>query len=1285
MHSHQASIVTAILLSVFTIGRPLCIDELTGVNQRECIDHQDGACCKSLNFSITTMMIENRTNNVTLIIQGDVTISVPVRMINFSNLVLQGQNSPTLRCNVSEKDTGLYFERVKNLKIMNLNIQGCSMLTESTTSVPDDWNQLLKSLSAVYILNCQTASLIDVRVHHNRGRGVVMYDTGGEVVIHKSTFEGNGVPLDSKHPGGGGLYIEFSCRSFASIREHKNCTEEMANSRYVISETIFINNSVVELNPNETKFFNYDRGSFQGLGRGGGMCLILNGRTSSNSVVITNCNFTNNKATTWGGGLYIALRSNACSNNILLNNTHFIENQCTIEGGGGVYWSLLSYKGRSSSNVLLAVNCNFTGNLAKTNGGGFAIVSSRETEVSNIQNQLDNEIRFTSCNWRNNMAELGSAIDISPGVWNVLGNGILPVPIFENCTFKHNYIMKDRTLIHKEIEQITSGVGTMVITNFAVRFLRSMTFTNNKGSAIYLQSGLITLEAGSELTLLNNVAKHGGAMAFIAFSVMYVEPNTKIIFKNNEADIKGGAIYVKSINQHERFTSRSCFLQSTDRNTRSEERNVTITFRDNVAKSGYGHSLFATTLQSCAYSCKESNGSSTTSMSIFDCLGSIEGLNRKHHDIATNTRKYEYDFRFPLTKDMIIPGRYFKIPIKSFDELGQISKVVYGLSLRSQNNITLDDIDSAYISNQRIRVHGPQHTARNTLMLERDETAIWFNITTIECPPGHYLTDSVCQCDTSKLRGIWKCDRRNKIASIINGFWIGRCSNDEQCTGVCPIGYCTTNISTDLPASINDTDRYVCTNSREGRLCGKCVQNHSAYYHSPVQRCGDESLCGYGIALYIIAELVPVTFIFIIIILSNVSFSNGSTNGFILYAQILDSLIISTYNNVHYPEFMERMKDIEHLIYGVSNLNFFNLEQLSFCLWKGATTLDTLAWRYVTIVYSLFLVLLTLWLHNIAWCKKICICWRPHALKNAVIHGLTAFLVMCYSQCARVSFQLLNTVHLTGYNSERIETVIQFSGEQKLFDSIHAIYGLTAIVFALVIVILPPLLLISYPLTPNLLSLCRLSELNIINKVTNLIPTPLFDSFQSCYRDRFRYFSGIYFFYRVIPLLLYAIVPNMVVFYFLVEIFLVLALSLHAIVQPYKKSKHNVIDAMIFTNLAIINTISLFNYQKVMEGKDNLYEIKDTLTITMMIQLMLVYLPLFCLATYAVWRVIKWRKKKKEKTHISNLDRIQETLLDSIYLPPLRESNDIHVISSTLELNHKYHEMKSRKKFTSTH
>jgi len=90
----------------------------------------------------------------------------------------------------------------------------------------------------------------------------------------------------------------------------------------------------------------------------------------------------------------------------------------------------------------------------------------------------------------------------------------------------------------------------------------------------------------------------------------------------------------------------------------------------------------------------------------------------------------------------------------------------------------------------------------------------------------------------------------------------------------------------------------------------------------------------------------------------------------------------------------------------------------------------------------------------------------------------------------------------------------------------------------------------------------------------------------------------------------YAFATSFNQFYTFVELQLILILMLHAVAQPYKKRWHNIVDTLIFSDLAIINGLTLFNYVKVTTGKEEKESIKSTLAITSSIQLILILLPL---------------------------------------------------------------------------
>lgn len=196
---------------VVVAARQVCIDERTGDNVPYCIDQANQNCCQSLEYAVNLLKSRKLCSNNHISLMGDAAVSGVVMVINFTNLTIDSENKYLIKCNSTQEDSGLFFEEVRDLTLRNIAIQGCRMITKSTTSEPHNSSILLDTLSAVYILKSSTVSLLNVDITFNLGTGVVMYDTGGSVEISDSIFDSNQVSASSDYSGGGGLYIEFTC------------------------------------------------------------------------------------------------------------------------------------------------------------------------------------------------------------------------------------------------------------------------------------------------------------------------------------------------------------------------------------------------------------------------------------------------------------------------------------------------------------------------------------------------------------------------------------------------------------------------------------------------------------------------------------------------------------------------------------------------------------------------------------------------------------------------------------------------------------------------------------------------------------------------------------------------------------------------------------------------------------------------------------------------------------------------------------------------------------------
>ena len=154
-----------------------------------------------------------------------------------------------------------------------------------------------------------------------------------------------------------------------------------------------------------------------------------------------------------------------------------------------------------------------------------------------------------------------------------------------------------------------------------------------------------------------------------------------------------------------------------------------------------------------------------------------------------------------------------------------------------------------------------------------------------------------------------------------------------------------------LPQNYSELNRAVCGETRTGFLCGRCQENYTVHFHSPGFLCKpiEASGCKIGWLWYILSELVPVTMVFIAVLLFNINFTSGAISSFILFGQLLNVLDVYTSGRIAFPDTVQESVRVSArvytTIYGFINLDYFSYESISFCLLKHASALDMLTFK----------------------------------------------------------------------------------------------------------------------------------------------------------------------------------------------------------------------------------------------------------------------------------------------------------------------------------------------------
>ncbi|KAJ7363190.1 hypothetical protein OS493_011471 [Desmophyllum pertusum] len=918
------------------------------------------------------------------------------------------------------------------------------------------------------------------------------------------------------------------------------------NNTYVFRNCYFLRNEAFGLDVSSNYDLIDDPGPTQ-FSLGGGLAINFRGNASNCKTKIESCVFTGNQAV-WGGGLQVETRDEVTNNHFTIKNTTFYDNTGILAGGGVRVGNIPERGADFPLNTFTFDNsCTFVNNSAFWGGGmsvyGTSILCKMNCDIKHIT-----QFTFNNCTWSDNNGTVGAGLVTVLNNQNEVEIGPeMPFSIsFKDCSFLRNQVVKlDKGVM--------IGEGAIYSDQVPLIFRRKTSFISNIGTALSLDGS--TIEIYDHVEFINNTGYLGGAVAMRGQSRMIFQKNSKLLFKGNSCERKGGALFIHpagsplvvfnatGIDTHE------CFFGYEDDKIEFKDWKTSVIFQGNRAiDDGKGNSVYATTLTNCRRP-GESRRNNTVLLWDFIQFKKLDGnVTTRENEVATDAIGIFYE----KTDWEVAPGELFNATVKLIDEIGNSVNEIIDVNIVSPgHSVKLNTSSPLFLTADGnisyLRLAGKPGSLFSVSLRYVGIQVLVDTITDISlqnCHAGFVSHGSSCDCIDSADDGV-RCDSDGKTFYLKKGYWAGKVK-DEFVTHLCPADYCNFKKSM-FPDDYQYISGEVCKGDRDQTsvLCGQCKPGYTVLF-------GSENCSSSCTDLWAWAPIVVVLLIVNCFVLSfSPNLASGHLNACLYSYQIMKIL---TPEGFEYGPVIEFLAALSNFQLGIGR---------GFCLASGLDNADKLMVMVSFPVVEIFILapLIKTALVQPIWGRALqkiknklqcnpdnpddpgnpgtCCCRNPcltylnccsesfnERVRNGFTRSFCTIIVLCYVDITHISLQLLNPAIF------RESTVLFADGNMEFFvNTKHIVYGCIAGVL-MVFVICFPVVLIFYPVCKN----------------QNL------ETLRACYKTRRHFFVAYYLGCRVLLLVISTYVPAGPLKSALLQLCCILILFIIAAVRPYKEA-----------------------------------------------------------------------------------------------------------------------------------
>ena len=514
--------------------------------------------------------------------------------------------------------------------------------------------------------------------------------------------------------------------------------------------------------------------------------------------------------------------------------------------------------------------------------------------------------------------------------------------------------------------------------------------------------------------------------------------------------------------------------------------------------------------------------------------------------------------------------------------------------------------------------------------------------------------------------------RKSYWAGYYNKNTTSRCHlKDVLIVTLCPDDVCSIDRSSDfnegveLKPGFNSDEVFCASKHRKDLLCSRCIEGYGVAINSFLPDCAN---CSSGpspaanVLIWILTEILPEVVLVFVYVIVDVPLLKGQMNSFLLFVHTFRAMNVYANGILDLTRFHNNpatsLSPWITWVYSLWSLNFIASAPFfpPLCVSPKHDTFSPLTKLSVQYVVAFLPFSLLFLVYILRWCyrseplclgiifrgmQKVhnCIARIQHFFgksSSSVRNGFASFLLLVYSKVCFVSFYIIATETLTTSC-----TVVYLDPYLTPFDENHRSHAVLACIAIILFVICPILVLLFYKPLAIRLKRDSVSDTANGNQTHKCLACKkqismffkFLDTFSEGFQEKYAFFGGILFLYRAVMWVIFTNTPTTSLQYMTQICITFLLLLLHLACWPYKRSLRwiNRLDAMMYMNIILISSLSLYNYSLLLSSQNPLVSIY-------VLQQFCVILPMFYpIGVFIVYlvRVRKGKTKAEPETSVT--------------------------------------------------